>query len=174
MPHKTLIHHLPQLPPNWRFLESVWEGEKITSLKPIQLENVAEILPYFPFAKVEDLPWNYTNYLMGKIPVSSCTLGVGIFSQWAKRVIDALLEIPFGTTTTYLNLAVKLGNPKAARAVARICANNKIALLIPCHRVTPSGKSQIHPGGYRWGLERKKTILVWEASFLGQPNILRT
>lgn len=62
------------------------------------------------------------------------------------------------STTTYGELASSIGRPGAARAVGRAVAGNRIALLIPCHRVVPrSGKS-----GYRWGAERKEAILSWE------------
>jgi len=72
------------------------------------------------------------------------------------RVWKALQEIPPGSTATYAEIAEKLGEPKAVRAVAGACAANKIAIAIPCHRVirTDGGLS-----GYRWGIERKRELL---------------
>jgi len=76
------------------------------------------------------------------------------------RVWKALQEIPPGSTATYAEIAAKLGEPKAVRAVAGACAANKIAIAIPCHRVvrTDGGLS-----GYRWGVERKRELLDREA-----------
>src|SRR5438132_10088916 len=74
--------------------------------------------------------------------------------QW--RVWEELRRIPFGTTRSYQEIAQAIGNPKAVRAVARACASNHAALVIPCHRVIREDKSL---GGYRWGLERKKKLL---------------
>ena len=77
--------------------------------------------------------------------------------QW--RVWQALAQIPYGETRTYGGIARSLGRPKAARAVARACAANPVALAIPCHRVVPSGGGV---GGYRWGPARKKGLLAYE------------
>ncbi|MCW1883345.1 methylated-DNA--[protein]-cysteine S-methyltransferase [Luteolibacter flavescens] len=76
------------------------------------------------------------------------------------RVWKALQEIPTGTTVTYAEIAERLGDPKAVRAVAGACAANKLAVAIPCHRVvrTDGGLS-----GYRWGVERKRELLDREA-----------
>ena len=77
------------------------------------------------------------------------------------KVWKALLQIPKGQTRSYAEIARAVGSPKAVRAVGSACGKNKIAFLIPCHRVlASSGKL----GGYRWGLERKKTMLAWEAA----------
>jgi len=81
----------------------------------------------------------------------------GTAFQW--QVWDALRRIPAGETRSYRAIAEQLGRPTAARAVARACASNRLALVIPCHRaVRESGEL----GGYRWGIERKKQILRQE------------
>jgi len=81
----------------------------------------------------------------------------GTAFQW--QVWDALRRIPAGETRSYRAIAQQLGRPTAARAVARACASNRLALVIPCHRaVRESGEL----GGYRWGIERKKQILRQE------------
>lgn len=64
-----------------------------------------------------------------------------------------------GTTASYAEVAAGVGRPRAVRAVAGACAANRIALLIPCHRVL---RSDGRPGGYRWGLERKRRLLAAE------------
>jgi AraC family transcriptional regulator of adaptative response/methylated-DNA-[protein]-cysteine methyltransferase len=75
------------------------------------------------------------------------------------RVWRALRQIPLGETRSYGTVAQRIGEPKAVRAVASACANNKVALLIPCHRVIAvDGK----PTGYRWGIKRKQALLERE------------
>jgi AraC family transcriptional regulator of adaptative response/methylated-DNA-[protein]-cysteine methyltransferase len=74
--------------------------------------------------------------------------------QW--QVWQALAAIPPGETRTYGEIAAAIGRPDAARAVARACATNPVALAIPCHRVVPASGGV---GGYRWGSGRKKALL---------------
>jgi AraC family transcriptional regulator, regulatory protein of adaptative response / methylated-DNA-[protein]-cysteine methyltransferase len=75
------------------------------------------------------------------------------------RVWQALRQIPRGQTRTYGEVARELGQPTASRAVARACATNRVALLVPCHRVIGADGS---PSGYRWGQQRKEKILAAE------------
>jgi AraC family transcriptional regulator of adaptative response/methylated-DNA-[protein]-cysteine methyltransferase len=75
------------------------------------------------------------------------------------RVWQALQEIPYGGTRTYRMVAEAIGQPTAARAVARACASNRVALVIPCHRVV-RGDGDL--SGYRWGRERKQRLLELE------------
>jgi AraC family transcriptional regulator, regulatory protein of adaptative response / methylated-DNA-[protein]-cysteine methyltransferase len=77
------------------------------------------------------------------------------------RVWQALRQIPRGETRTYSQLARELGEPKATRAVARACATNRVAVLVPCHRVVGASGSLT---GYRWGVERKQRLLEAEKS----------
>jgi AraC family transcriptional regulator, regulatory protein of adaptative response / methylated-DNA-[protein]-cysteine methyltransferase len=77
------------------------------------------------------------------------------------RVWQALRQIPRGETRSYSQLARELGDPNATRAVARACATNRVALLVPCHRVVGATGSLT---GYRWGVERKRQILEAEKS----------
>jgi AraC family transcriptional regulator of adaptative response/methylated-DNA-[protein]-cysteine methyltransferase len=72
------------------------------------------------------------------------------------RVWDYLRSIPYGQVRSYGEVAAGIGKPSAVRAVARACAANRVALVIPCHRVI-RGSGQ--PGGYRWGLARKQALL---------------
>lgn len=80
------------------------------------------------------------------------------------RVWEALMRIPAGQTRSYAELARELGQPDAVRAVAGACARNKVAVLVPCHRVVRSDGSL---GGYRWGLPRKQALLEREATTSG-------
>jgi AraC family transcriptional regulator of adaptative response/methylated-DNA-[protein]-cysteine methyltransferase len=77
------------------------------------------------------------------------------------RVWQALRQIPRGQTRSYSQLARDLGDPNATRAVARACATNRVALLVPCHRVVGADGSLT---GYRWGVERKQKVLEAERS----------
>lgn len=75
------------------------------------------------------------------------------------RVWEALREIPYGETRSYSQIAEKVGNKKAVRAVARACASNPVSLAIPCHRVVQKNGSL---AGYRWGIHRKASLLATE------------
>lgn len=77
--------------------------------------------------------------------------------QW--RVWQHLRTIPRGTTQTYTQVATALGQPTAARAVARACATNPVSVVIPCHRVV---REDGNLAGYRWGLHRKRRLLEHE------------
>jgi AraC family transcriptional regulator of adaptative response/methylated-DNA-[protein]-cysteine methyltransferase len=76
------------------------------------------------------------------------------------RVWTALRAIPPAARTSYAELAARIGTPKSVRAVASACAANRIAVLIPCHRVV-RGDGAL--SGYRWGVDRKRTLLEREA-----------
>jgi AraC family transcriptional regulator of adaptative response/methylated-DNA-[protein]-cysteine methyltransferase len=77
------------------------------------------------------------------------------------RVWRALQKVPPGKTATYTEIAEALGQPKAVRAVAAACAANKLALLVPCHRIVRRCGDL---AGYRWGIERKRALLEGEAA----------
>jgi len=80
-------------------------------------------------------------------------------SAFRWKVWRELQKIPFGETRSYGEIANAIGSPKAVRAVASACANNRVAVVVPCHRVV---RLDGEPGGYRWGLERKKRLLEKE------------
>ena len=97
-------------------------------------------------------------YLAGRQPRIDLPLDIRATAfQW--QVWNALSAIPYGETRTYSEVAKAIGHPRAARAVARACASNPVALAIPCHRVVPSAGGA---GGYRWGIARKKKLLAAE------------
>lgn len=81
-----------------------------------------------------------------------------VFQQ---RVWQALLQIPAGSTASYSEIAERIGSPKAARAVAQACAANALAVAIPCHRAVRNDGAL---SGYRWGIERKRALLIREAA----------
>jgi AraC family transcriptional regulator, regulatory protein of adaptative response / methylated-DNA-[protein]-cysteine methyltransferase len=77
-------------------------------------------------------------------------------TAFQQRVWQALREIPAGLTASYGEIAARLGQPRAVRAVARACAANGIAVAIPCHRVVRTDGAL---SGYRWGVERRRALL---------------
>jgi AraC family transcriptional regulator of adaptative response/methylated-DNA-[protein]-cysteine methyltransferase len=81
-------------------------------------------------------------------------------TAFQRRVFQALLKIPVGSTATYTDVANRIGSPKSVRAVARACGANPLALAIPCHRVVRNDGTL---SGYRWGVERKRVLLEREA-----------
>jgi AraC family transcriptional regulator of adaptative response/methylated-DNA-[protein]-cysteine methyltransferase len=98
------------------------------------------------------------DHLRGQQPHLDLPLDVRATAfQW--RVWQELQAIPYGSTRSYSEIARALGQPSAARAVARACATNPVSVLIPCHRVV---REDGDLGGYRWGLERKQALLDHE------------
>jgi AraC family transcriptional regulator of adaptative response/methylated-DNA-[protein]-cysteine methyltransferase len=81
-------------------------------------------------------------------------------TAFQQRVWQALRQIPAGSTASYSEIAQRIGAPKAMRAVAQACANNPLAVAIPCHRVV---RHDGNLSGYRWGVERKRSLLEREA-----------
>jgi AraC family transcriptional regulator, regulatory protein of adaptative response / methylated-DNA-[protein]-cysteine methyltransferase len=97
-------------------------------------------------------------YLDGHEPDLNLPLDIRA-TAFQRRVWQELQRIPFGQTRTYAEIAKRIGQPTAARAVARACATNPVALVIPCHRVVQAGGAL---GGYRWGAGRKQALLEKE------------
>ncbi len=82
-------------------------------------------------------------------------------TAFQQRVWQALRAIPAGETTSYADLARRIGSPKAVRAVAGACAANTLAVAVPCHRIVRTDGAL---SGYRWGVERKRILLEAECS----------
>lgn len=83
--------------------------------------------------------------------------------QW--RVWQALTHIPAGETRSYRQIARAIGEPGAARAVGRACGSNRLAFIVPCHRVVRADGTS---GGWRWGVARKQALLERERQTNGQ------
>lgn len=77
-------------------------------------------------------------------------------TAFQQQVWRELRAIPYGETRSYTEIAQAVGRPQAVRAVANACANNRVALVVPCHRVVRRNGTL---GGYRWGLDRKRSLL---------------
>src|SRR5262249_46216556 len=82
-----------------------------------------------------------------------------------QRVWQELARIPFGTTITYAELAQRVGNPSATRAVGHANGRNPISIIVPCHRVIGAdGKLT----GYGGGIDKKQWLLAWEQNLVGR------
>jgi AraC family transcriptional regulator, regulatory protein of adaptative response / methylated-DNA-[protein]-cysteine methyltransferase len=131
----------------------------------------ADLLTEFPAARVvQDKSgtlhgWvsSILAYLDGREPDLDLPLDIQA-TAFQRRVWQELQRIPFGKTRTYADVARRIGRPTATRAVARACATNPVALVIPCHRVV-RGDGEL--GGYRWGVERKEMLLERERNVEG-------
>lgn len=118
----------------------------------------------FPRAALERVDAGRDEFLAPRVQAVADTLGGGagevpvdlIGTAFQKKVWDALMKIPPGQTRSYEEVARQIGSPRGARAVAQACANNKVAVVVPCHRVVRGDGSL---GGYRWGLPLKETLL---------------
>jgi|SRR5690606_30910182 len=136
---------------------AVLEGDAdgLSSIRVLD-ENVPEgIVPEV----LEDAVYQLREYFEGKRKEFDLKLNPS-GSEFQKKVWDALLEIPYGRTLSYLELSKRLGNVKAIRAVASANGRNPIWLVIPCHRIIGSNGDLI---GYSAGLDRKKWLLEHES-----------
>ncbi|MEY4135580.1 MAG: methylated-DNA--[protein]-cysteine S-methyltransferase [Saprospiraceae bacterium] len=109
-------------------------------------------------------------YFRGQIRTFDLKLDFGNATPFHRAVWNALLEIPYGHTTSYLAIAAALGNPRAVRAVGQANARNPVAIIVPCHRcIAGTGNLQ----GYFYGLDLKRALLEFEnpASFARQGNL---
>lgn len=117
------------------------EGHK-RNLPPLVIQCVEELIQYFNGQRrVFDVPVNQAG------------------SPFQQRVWSELAVIPFGKTMSYIQLAIRTGDPKATRAVASANGKNNVAIIIPCHRVIGANKALV---GYAGGLWRKKWLLGHE------------
>lgn len=122
----------------------------------------------FPMAQIQPDPVrlsNWTASLLGFLAGHTSPLDLPVdvpatAFQW--RVWQVLRSISYGETRSYSQVATLIGQPQAVRAVARACATNPVALVVPCHRVVRSDGSL---GGFRWGLERKEELLRQEQEY---------
>lgn len=116
----------------------------------------------FPRAAVErgdDAHRDWVEEIVGHIGGGNVGLNVPLDVQgtaFQQQVWALLRRIPPGRTRSYREIATELGNPRATRAVARACASNRMAIVIPCHRVV---RGDGEAGGYKWGMERKRALL---------------
>jgi AraC family transcriptional regulator, regulatory protein of adaptative response / methylated-DNA-[protein]-cysteine methyltransferase len=146
-------------------------GVCAVSLGDSHAEVVTALREEFPHAELvrangEMRRWveQVVDHLSGRLPRLDLPLDVRA-TAFQRLVWNALREIPAGETRTYAEVATAIDRPRAARAVARACATNPVALAVPCHRVVPASGGV---GGYRWGSARKKTLLDRERDGFGK------
>ncbi len=132
---------------------------------------LAELQKEYPMARIEpmDDPANphfrkwikaLTDHLSGRQQDLDLPLDIRA-TAFQFQVWKYLQSIPSGEVQSYSEVAAGIGHPNAARAVARACAANRVALVIPCHRVI-RGTGEL--GGYRWGIARKRALIDRERS----------
>ncbi len=139
------------------FLGFVQEGEDARGLAELRMD--------WPDATLMDDP-AATAPLVGRLFTPDAGSGAPLpvhvrGTNFQLKVWRALLEIPFGTVTTYAEVARRIGHPTSARAVGNAVGANRISLLIPCHRVI-RGTGVLD--NYRWGPTTKRALLAWEAA----------
>ena len=135
---------------------TIYGNEKaITALRFEETEATSEELPsYF-----EETRQQLDAYFKGDLQEFNLPLAPE-GTEFQQKVWNELLNIPFGETVSYLDIALKLGDENATRAVGAANGKNPIAIVIPCHRViATNGKLT----GYAYGLETKKWLLRWES-----------
>lgn len=125
-------------------------------------ENLSKEYPHAEITENNESLKTYVEAILANLAGADKTLDLPLDIQattFQMRVWELLRKIPYGETVSYSDIAERLDNKNAVRAVATACASNRVALVIPCHRVI--GKSG-NLSGYRWGIERKKAILKKE------------
>jgi len=152
-------------PIGWALIAATERGVCLTALGDDRERLRAMVRARFPAAELVDEDPRLTNWAERIVhfitaPSRSLDLPLDIRgTAFQARVWRALQKIPLGHTATYSEIARALGQPKAVRAVARACAANDLALLVPCHRVI---REDGDLAGYRWGVERKRELLERE------------
>lgn len=128
-------------------------------LKCIFVENKGETSKNMPLIMIEALE-QLENYFLGKLQVFNLSLNL-LGTDFQVKVWNELQIIPLGQTITYKELANRIGNKNAIRAVGSANAKNPISIIVPCHRVIGSdGKLR----GYGGGIEKKKWLIAFEES----------
>ncbi len=156
MNDKTFIHHYFSDLVGWLKLEVSSKGlRSISYVKEPQLPRSALDNPL-----VAELVSQLDKYFAGEPVTFAAPLDHAVGTAFQRRVWDQLRAIPYGQTWSYAEVAAEVGNPQGARAVGLANKKNRIAIVIPCHRVINSDGSI---GGYDSGVHIKKKLLRLEA-----------
>ncbi len=149
------------------------KGVSAVSVGPADEELEKALFDEYPSAEIVRDPSGLEgyigalmSYLEGKRSILAIPLDVRV-TAFQARVYDALQDIPYGAVRTYAQIAEAVGDPGAARAVGNACAANPTALVVPCHRVVRTDGSM---GGYRWGVDRKSSLLAGERQSMGEES----
>jgi AraC family transcriptional regulator of adaptative response/methylated-DNA-[protein]-cysteine methyltransferase len=152
-------------PIGWALVAATRRGICMTALADDRESLVAALRQRFPAAELlaEDTGLrDWADRIVRFITAPDRSLDLPLDIQgtaFQTRVWRALQKIPLGKTASYTEIAAALGQPNAVRAIAQACAANKLAVLVPCHRVV---RSDGDLAGYRWGVERKRALLAAE------------
>ena len=138
-------------------------GQSICSVELISAE-----MNYQEWQNTLFQKWPGASHVQGPLKRSFTLLLKG--TPFQRAVWRVLLATRPGETLHYQTIAEKLNAPKALRAIGNAVGSNPIALFIPCHRVIPK-RGGI--GGYKWGIDRKKRLLEWEAKAKREPYCFR-
>jgi AraC family transcriptional regulator, regulatory protein of adaptative response / methylated-DNA-[protein]-cysteine methyltransferase len=151
----------------WALVAATRRGICLTALGDDRARLEAELRRRFPAATLEAADAALAGWAERVVrfitrPAEQLDLPLDIRgTAFQAQVWRALQKIPPGRTASYSAIAAVLGRPKAVRAVARACAGNQLAVLVPCHRAV---RSDGGIAGYRWGIERKRALLEREAA----------
>lgn len=99
-------------------------------------------------------------YFAGRRQWFSLAVDLRLAGEFGRAVLRTLDDVPYGRTTTYGRIAARVGRPRAARAVGNVLTTNPVCVIVPCHRVVPSGGGL---GGYAGGVPAKEHLLEHEA-----------
>ena len=159
-------------PLGWALVAATGRGICMTALAEDRDSLVDALKERFPAAVIVSADAelkDWADRIVGFITAPARTLDLPLDirgTAFQARVWRALRKIPLGKTATYSEIAAAIGQPRAVRAVAQACAANKLALVVPCHRVI---RRDGDLGGYRWGVERKRALLARERSAAQEP-----
>jgi O-6-methylguanine DNA methyltransferase len=126
------------------------------------LKNIPKEIGEFSKINFEILKDELTRYFKRQIVNFTSPIDMSFYTDFQKKVLNQLIKIPFGKVVSYKEVAEKIGNPKAFRAVGSAVGSNRTLILIPCHRVIKNDGSIGWFGGYGNGKELKKRILSFE------------
>lgn len=112
-------------------------------------------------ARLDQAARQLDEYFAGRRTLFDLPLDLRLSTGFRRDVLGHLIEVAYGTTTSYASLALAAGNPKAVRAVGSACATNPLPVVVPCHRVL---RSDGGVGGYLGGVAAKQALLTLEAA----------
>jgi methylated-DNA-[protein]-cysteine S-methyltransferase len=121
--------------------------------------------------RISEIAGELNEYFSGKRSHFAVPLDFSGLTPFSRAVLDATANVPFGETRTYHQIAAQIGNPGASRAVGNALNKNPIPLIIPCHRILPTGKGI---GKYAGGVEAKQRLLSLEGAIPATTSISYT
>jgi len=141
-----------------RGLCALYMGNSDSEVEKLLMDDFPMVQCYRNDGAIQPWTEEFMRYFSGE--PSSLDLPLDIqATAFQRKVWDRIQSIPYGETKSYSSIAKEIGQPTATRAVARACATNPVALVIPCHRVIGKDGSLT---GYGWGMKRKQALLALE------------